>query len=84
MCKLAISNNAAFRQGLHCLFRQKISSDKMYNFFFNYNLKPLDKYNVYCQSRKKSISKQRVNNNYSQLLNLSLSHNCVLYVLVKD
>ena len=46
-------HNAAFHQGLHCMFRLKRSSDKKNKIFLeNYKRTPLDMYNglsqVYC------------------------------------
>ena len=42
MCTLTNSedpdDNAAFHQGLHCLLRQKQSSEKEIQFYGNYNL----------------------------------------------
>ena len=35
-------HNAAFHQGLHCLYRQSRSSDIIILFSFNYSLTPLD------------------------------------------
>ena len=40
-----VLHNAALHQGLHCLLSKKRSLDKKIQYFFNYNLTPLDIYN---------------------------------------